>query len=80
MSWLGVLSHKFEDVGVFTYWLQDDCNSVSPASYCSIVGSEESEGLFFLAREWFLDMNVRWSSGVSTSGLNDRMEMGHVAI
>ena len=37
MSWLGLLSHKFDDIGVFTYWLQNDSDSVSPSNYCSIV-------------------------------------------
>ena len=37
MSWLGVLTHKFDDIGVFTYWLQNDSDSVSPSNYCSIM-------------------------------------------
>ena len=37
MSWLRLLTQKFEDIGVFTYWLQDERDSVSPPSCCSII-------------------------------------------
>ena len=37
MNSLGLITHKFEDIGVFTYRLQDDCNSPSLSSYCSVI-------------------------------------------
>ena len=37
MGWLGLMTHKFDDIGVFTYWLQDDTDSVFPSNCCSIV-------------------------------------------
>ena len=37
MNLLGLVTHKFEDIGVFTYWLQDANGSVSSSNCCSIV-------------------------------------------
>ena len=37
MNSLGLITHKFEDIGVFTYRLQDDRNSPSLSSYCSVI-------------------------------------------